>query len=316
VRRGELLAWALAALLPAAAHAQRAVTVRVDNDAFNFWQYPWSRPDEEYTSGVRIGVALDGAAPWTRPVARFLGSCAEGIAPCASHSYELGQDIYTAARPRDASVAPPGSRPDVGVLWIRSTARLARETDLNEMSWTIGITGAPSLAEPAQRFFHSLAPAYNRRITWGNTLPAEPVFSVQYERRRMMFVRALELEPHGGGSLGTLLTEARVGVGARLGRVLQHPWRIGPVDKAFALELAGDATLRAVARNEVLSGTFFRPSHRMTLRPLVSELSGGVRVRWRGLDLSWIAHQTSAEYTVRRAPHVWSTLQLTWRPTR
>lgn len=310
------LALALSLLLPAAARAQRAVTIRLDNDAFNFWQGPWSRPDEEYTSGVRLSLALGGAAPWTRPVARFLGRCAEGTASCVSHSYELGQDIYTAARPGDSSVAPPGSRPDVGVLWIRGTARLARETDLNELGWTIGVTGRPSLAEPAQRLFHSIAPEFNRSIKWGRTLPAEPVFSVQYDRRRMMFVRALEIEPHGGASLGTLLTEARVGISARLGRVLQHPWRIGPVDKAFAFEVTSDATLRAVARNEVLSGTFFHSSARMTLRPLVSELSGGVRVRWRGLDLSWIAHQTGAEYTARRTPHVWSTLQLTWRPSR
>jgi hypothetical protein len=310
------LALALALLLPAAARAQRAVTIRADNDAFNFWQYPWSRPDEEYSSGVRVSVALDGAAPWTRPVARFLGRCADGLAPCVSHSYELGQDIYTAARPKNAAIAPPGSRPDVGVLWLRGTTRLARETDLNELGWTVGITGNPSLAEQTQRLFHAIVPRYNRPITWGTTLPAEPVFSVQYDRRRMMFVRALEIEPHGGASLGTLLTEARFGVGARIGRVLQHPWRIGPVDKAFAFELTGDATLRAVARNEVLSGTFFRSSARMTLRPLVSELAGGVRVRWRGLDVSWIAHQTSAEYTARRAPHVWSTLELTWRPSR
>ena len=32
------------------------VDVRADNDAFNFWQAPWNRPDEEYTSGVRLTV--------------------------------------------------------------------------------------------------------------------------------------------------------------------------------------------------------------------------------------------------------------------
>ena len=32
----------------------RTLTVRADNDAFDFWMYPWNRPDFEYTSGVPL----------------------------------------------------------------------------------------------------------------------------------------------------------------------------------------------------------------------------------------------------------------------
>ncbi len=316
MRRFALLVGACALLHSAEARAQRAVTVRADNDAFNFWQYPWSRPDEEYTSGVRLTVALDGAAPWARRIEMWLGACHDAAAPCASQEYTVGQDIFTAARPRDIPTAPPGARPDAGVLWFSATTRVTREKDFSEAGWTIGVTGEPSLAEPTQHFFHTLAPSYNRPIVWGRELPAEPVFSVQFDRRRRLTAGAMELQPHAGASLGTLLTEARAGIGARVGRDGPRAWRSSSRVGAFTVEFSGDATLRAVVRNEVLSGTFFRPSARMTLRPFVTELAGGTRVRWRDLEASWMAHQTSAEYAARGAPHVWSTLELSWRPSR
>ncbi|MHB1310719.1 MAG: lipid A-modifier LpxR family protein, partial [Gemmatimonadaceae bacterium] len=101
-------------------------------------------------------------------------------------------------------------------------------------------------------------------------------------------------------SLGTLLTELRGGIGASVG-FRRH------------FRLVGDATARGVARSEVLSGTFFRPSERVPLRPLVTEVQFGARGTWRRLSLAWIAHRTSAEYTGRARGHSWSTLQAEWR---
>jgi len=47
----------------ASAQQLQSVSVRADNDAFNFWQAPYRRPDEEYTSGVRGSLVFFGAAP-------------------------------------------------------------------------------------------------------------------------------------------------------------------------------------------------------------------------------------------------------------
>ena len=307
---------ALAALLPRAAHAQRAITVRADNDAFNFWQLPWSRPDEEYTSGVRLNVAVDGTAFWARRFQPLLGACPGAESPCAAHAYGFGQDIYTAVRLRDVPTALPGGRPDAGVLWVSGSTRVERLATLTELSWTIGTTGKPSLAEPMQRFFHSLGPSWNRPITWGRQVPAEPVFAAAWDRRTLAALGALELQPHAGASIGTLLTEARAGVGMRMGAGLSHPWRPHVRERIASVAFVGDATVRGVARNEVLSGAFFRGGPSVPLRPVVTELEGGIRLRWRSVEAAWVAHQTSAEYTSRHSAHAWSTLEASWRPPR
>lgn len=302
--------------LPLAAPAQRAVAVRADNDAFNFWQLPWLRPDEEYTSGVRLTVTLDGAAAWATRIAPLLGACRPADAACRSHSYSFGQDIYTAKRPKWEPIALPGGRPDAGVLWFAARTRVARPTDIAETGWTLGVTGKPSLAEASQRFIHSIAPRYNRPIEWGHEVPAEPVFAVHYDRRRLWSAGPLAVQPHGGASLGTLLTEARAGMSAQLERDVPLPERLARQVGAVNVGVEGDATFRGVGRNAMLSGTFFRSSPHVDLRPLVRELTVGVRVRWRVVDAAWLAHQTSAEHVGRGVPHTWSTLELRWRPDR
>ena len=302
--------------LPLTARAQRAVAVRADNDAFNFWQRPWLRPDEEYTSGVRLTVTFDGAGAWARHIAPLLGACRPADAACASHSYSFGQDIFTAKRPKWEPIALPGGRPDAGVLWFAARTRVTRPSDIAEAGWTLGVTGKPSLAEASQRLMHSLAPKYNRPIEWGEQVPAEPVFAVHYDRRRLLTAGPLAVQPHGGASLGTLLTEARAGMSAQLESVLPLPPRVARLVGGFIVGVEADATWRGVARNAMLSGTFFRSSPHVDLRPLVRELTVGVRMRWRVLDASWVAHQTSAEHVGRGVPHTWSTLELRWRPAR
>lgn len=299
-------------LVARSAAAQRSVTVRADNDAFNFWQFPWTRPDEEYTSGVRLILEDAGAPAWARRVPASLGGCADA-GRCTSHAWSFGQDIYTAARPHGSERAIPGGRPDAGVLWVASDAATVRDADRIDIGWTAGITGKPSLAESMQHFFHTLAPAYNRPIAWEHELPAEPVVAVRADRRWLRSTGVFEAQPHVGGSLGNLLTEARAGVGLRAGHALAHPWKPAVWSNTPSVAFEGDLSLRAVARNEVLNGTLFRSSPHVTLRPFVGELTGGIRVRWRELEMAWVAHQTSAEYTARRGAHGWSTLEAVWK---
>ena len=316
MRRPRVALLLLALVLPARdAAAQRAVSVRADNDAFNFWQAPWNRPDEEYTSGVRLTVDYAGRAWWARGRRGAGGGCEDATTPCAGHSYAFGQDIYTAARSREQLVPPAGSRPDAGVLWLSASSTRASAARVTEVRWTVGVTGKPALAAPMQRFFHDFAPAFNRPIDWTAQLPTEPVFAVSYDQRRSRTVGAVELQPHAGGSLGNLLTEVRVGLGSRIGPGLR-PRGAAPNRRLPTWELVSDATLRGVARNESLSGTFFRPSNRVALRPVVTELQAGLNVRWRALSLAWIAHQTSAEYRTRRGTHAWSTLEAGWSTGR
>ena len=300
------------ALVSTAGNAQRSVRVRADNDAFNFWQAPWNRPDEEYTSGVRLTVEYAGDAWWSGRGSK--SECKGTDGQCATHSYALGQDIYTAVRSRAHPTPAAGARPDAGVLWIAAVNSRWRRGTGTELEWKVGTTGKPALAAPLQRFFHDIAPGWNGPIDWTSQLPAEPVFAVSLDQRRQRDIGAVAFLPHAGASLGNLLTEARVGLGARVGR---DPRRRGPsAGNGISWALTSAVTVRGVVRNEALSGTFFRPSAHVTPRPVVTELRAGVHLRWRGIGLAWNAHQTSSEYTTRSGAHAWSTLEAGWWPGR
>jgi hypothetical protein len=312
--RGALLLSALV-LLPRGAPAQRSVRVRADNDAFNFWQAPWNRPDEEYTSGVRLTVDYEGRAWWAGGRSGGGEECGGTRNTCGGHSYAFGQDIYTAVRSRQRPTPLPGARPDAGVLWLSASNTLVGPDRTTELRWTLGVTGKPALAAPMQRFFHDLGPGWNGPIDWATQLPAEPVFAVSFDQRRARTVGAFELQPHAGVSLGTLLTEARAGLGARLGTNRRPGGRLS-LSQRMTWALESDVTLRGVARNEVLSGTLFRRSARVALRPLVAELQTGLHLRWRGIGLAWVAHQTGAEYLARGRTHAWSSLEAGWWPGR
>ena len=89
------------------ASAQSAVRTRIDNDAFNFWLGPWDRPDEEYSSGVRIAADWAGPAFWSK---RF-GHDAPGCAPERDRPRRrversaLRADVRRGESARDASAA-------------------------------------------------------------------------------------------------------------------------------------------------------------------------------------------------------------------
>jgi lipid A 3-O-deacylase len=305
----------LALVCASAADAQTVVHVRVDNDAFNFWQQPWDRPDEEYSSGVRLSADFRGLpfwAFWMKRGPMMSAPCARPRERCADQSWTLGQDIYTAPRKTGDQTPLPGSRPDAGLFWLQSMLRIARAERLDELGLTIGVTGEPALASTFQRIAHSIASGWTQPVDWTSQLPFEPVFGVAYDSYRLARVGVLELQPHAGASLGNLLTEARVGLGARVGWNMLPPFLSAATEADYGVTVAADATARGVVWNETLSGTLFRASQHVTLRPLVAEWQIGVSARLKQLTLSYVVHQTGAEYTAMTAPHQWSSLQAAW----
>ena len=180
------------------------------------------------------------------------------------------------------------------------------------MGLTIGVTGEPALASTFQRIAHGIASGWTRPIDWTKQLPFEPVFAVSYDMHQLAQVGGLELQPHGGASLGNLLTEARVGLSGRAGWNLAPPFLPTATAADVGVAVVADVTARAVAWNETLSGTLFRPSQHVTLRPVVAEWQIGISARLKHATLSFIAHQTGAEYTSRMTAHQWSSLQATW----
>ncbi len=51
------------------------MSVRADNDAFNFWRGIHDRPDKEYTNGDEVTVEFSAAPWWGRRFASHLAPC-------------------------------------------------------------------------------------------------------------------------------------------------------------------------------------------------------------------------------------------------
>ena len=314
-RRFAFGAWIM--LLPLATGlAQSAVRVRADNDAFNFWQPPWSRPDEEYTSGVRLSADFVGPAWWSRTGSE--GNGTDGVRRFAMRTWSFEQDIFTAERHLNEPLPRPGSRPDAGWLFVQESQRLARLNRLDETRLAVGVVGAPAFAQVTQRIFHGFAAGWQRPIDWSRQLPFEPGVEASYDQRRYVILSGggsttgVELQPHAGASLGNILTEVRAGLGARLGVGLEHPW-VPPRVEATSLAFVADAAIRGVARNEFLSGTMFRSSDRVPLRTTVADLQVGVTASIGRLGVAVVVHQDGPEYRARTAPHQWTAIEMEWR---
>jgi hypothetical protein len=309
VRRALILTLLCATGVP----AQTAVRVRVDNDAFNFWLGPWDRPDEEYSSGVRLSADWAGSAFWSGSASHDALGCSPDRSRCATHTFTLGQDIYTAARHIGDPTPAPGSRPDAGLLWLQESQRISRADRLDETSVTIGVTGEPALASSIQRIVHGYAPGWQRPIDWSKQLPFSTVVGIAYDHTQLWALDALEVQPHAGATVGNLLTEARAGIGLRTGWNLRDAFRPTAPSDRFEFAFVGDAALRAVAWSAVLAGDAFGTNQRVTLRPIVPELQLGFTMRYRRGSVAYIVHQTSAEYTTRNSAHQWSTIQAEWQ---
>ena len=322
---GVVALWCAAA--PAVTRAQAPLTleIRADNDAFNFWQPAPKRPDEEYTSGVRAALQLTGAAPWERWLHPGITRCAAGVSPCATHTYAFGQDIYTGQLVPGDTTPVKGTRPNAGWLFVQESSRIERSRRLDETSVTVGITGPPALGEVMQSFVHGIDPQDNRPINWNTELPFEPGVVLAWDHtERLLAVGdgklfGADFEPHGGASLGNILTEARAGLRVRTGFRMQHPWLPAAVDTADTtpgISFFADATMHAVARNEFLVGTMFRSSPGVDERPFVPEYQVGATFRLEQVSISWVAHQLSSEYFSRTEGHAWSRIEFVYRFAR
>lgn len=324
--RRALAGAALLTALPGAAWAQEEAKSRgvfsltVENDSLS------SGADRNYTSGIRLGYVseaervpdwLQGAGGFTRVL-----SDSEpdfwGIA--------IGQSIFT---PEDISSnpAPPDQHPYAGWLYLqvsigaeedRRDGRIPRFLDTYELE--IGMVGPSAMGEEAQRGIHQWLGAPDPQ-GWDSQLEDELAFAVSYDRRwralRVFgdFFGGLEadLTPSAGASLGTLRTEARAGLAARVGQRIDSDYgpprvrpslagvehfRGGPLSWSIFAGVQG----RAVARNLFLDGNTFEDSASVERNPLVLDMQTGFSVSVGAVRLA---------YT-----YVWRTEEFETQPTR
>lgn len=319
---------ALMAALPCAAFAQDAgdeadskgvFSIVVENDSLS------SGADRNYTSGIKLAYVSEAerVPGWLRGAGGFTRALS-GSEP-DFWGVAIGQSIFTPEN-INAVPAPADQHPYAGYLYLqiglgaeqdRNDGRAPRYLDTYELE--IGLVGPSALGEESQRGIHEWLGAPDPQ-GWDSQLNDEVVFAVSFDRRW----RALrlstdflgleaDLTPSAGASLGTLRTEARVGVAARIGQRIDNdygPPRVrpslagvehfsgGPLSWSVFAGVQG----RAVAQNVFLDGNTFEDSASVDRNPYVADFQTGFSISagdWR------------LAYT-----YVWRTEEFETQPTR
>ncbi|ANP47076.1 lipid A deacylase LpxR family protein [Candidatus Viadribacter manganicus] len=318
----------IAAMSPGAALAQDAeagdkgvFSLVVENDSLS------SGADRNYTSGIKFAyVSQLEEVPGFLSGTRGLTQAISGSDP-DFWGVAIGQSIFT---PEDitANPAPPDQHPYAG--WLYMQIMIGAEEDrpgnlepryLDTYELEFGVTGPSALGEEAQRGIHQVLGAPDPQ-GWDSQLNDEFAFAVSFDRRwrppwaqLSTDVGGLEfdLTPNAGVTLGTLRTEARVGVAARVGWRLDNdygPPRVRPSlagvehfsGGPLSWQVFAGVQGRAVAHNLFLDGNTFEDSASVDRTPLVADFQTGFSVSagdWR------------IAYT-----YVWRTEEFETQPTR
>lgn len=294
----------------AVAQSPRTISLRIDNDAFDFWMLPWNRPDEEYTSGVHITYDGGRAPWWSRMLFGAGQACTIGVGECKTARAEIGQDIYTPAVSRDDPHAASDARANGGWLYLSQTSRTLRESRADEWTLALGVTGPPSLARFTQQVAHSMAPEFNRPTDWTRQIAFEPGGILQYQQRRVAAADAgwlgVDVIPSMTLSAGNVLTAAELGFQTRVGWNLAHPWL--PRPRRSSIVIFAGASSRAVARDIFLDGNTLRPSMRVGHEPLVNAGEAGIELRVRAISLTYRAVSQTRSYARGPNWHPWSSI--------
>ena len=306
---------------PSIAAAQVLTRVDIDNDSFNFWQPPAVRADREYSQGVRVNLLWPTSGGLAR---RLLGGpqlCAgeTAVRDCRRMSVAATQAIYTpdlVLRRRQ-----PFERPFAGWLGMEFGVQRDRVASLRAWSVTLGVTGGPSLGEAAQKGVHRLL-GFPRPDGWDAQLPTELAFALRYDGAHTLLRfeqpstgLRLIMAPTWSARLGTLATDASVGVGITTGLRPPVPWASGARDRGDRWGVFGRAaaTQSAVARNIFLDGTTFSRSARVSRNVLVGDVELGLGLRSPLGIIEWRMHGRGREYRQQPRPHAYSTFSFSVR---
>lgn len=298
------------------------MSIRADNDAFNFWRGIHDRPDKEYTNGDEVTVEVSAAPWWGRRFASHLEPCTGTASPtgrCLTTAFSIGQDMYTPKSSREPRETTDwqDDRPYAAWLYASGEARVLGEESMRTVSLALGVVGPPALGEIAQRTAHRLSGVYDQDpIGWDTQVGFEPgiMVSGRSVRRfvgRMPSGRAvMDFIPQIGASFGNVLTEAEGGFQLRAGTNLSSPWWSNGWSGRAPVELYVLGGLRgeAVAHNITLDGNTLGAGRRVDRVPFVGEYSVGVGGRFGGFVAEWRAVTRSREYTTGPMEHAYSTL--------
>lgn len=270
--------------------------------------------DRYYTNGFKIGVGqqLQALARLLEPASNRILGWLTDVGPNSEAGLFIGQNLYTPGNIRKAE-AQPSDRPWAAWLYLGAVAQRIEDNRLDTVELDLGMVGPAALGKQVQSTWHGFIGAPQPK-GWANQIPNEPAFLIAYLHKQRFGDDHLQVVPHAGITLGTVMTLARVGGIVRAG---EHMTGFGPdtiepggamlqgsikADKGtgatgfgWYVFLGGD--YRLVARNIFLDGTLFRDSPRVDRRNTVYDLTAGFALRYGRLNFSLTQVRRSEEFT-------------------
>lgn len=302
-----------------------ALTVQVENDLFG------GGTDRHYTNGLRVSwVSAENAVPgFVRDIGRLFPLFRDD--GTVRWSVSGGQNMYTPSDIRDSALLRD-DRPYAG--WLYGSLGLSSETDdgIDNLDLTLGVVGPASFADETQKFWHDFIGATEPE-GWDNQLHNEPGFMMSYERQwwRVLGGRAedtgigldVDLSPHAGATVGTVMTYLNGGATVRIGQGLDAeravPPRIRPSlpgsgylsPSGFSWYVFAGAEGRVVGRNIFLDGNTFGTSHKVDRTILVGDLQGGLSVHFGNWRMTYTQVYRTREFDTQDRPTVFGSLAVT-----
>ena len=182
---------------------------------------------------------------------------------------------------------------------------------LDTLELNVGVIGPPALAKQVQTEWHKLIGGPEPR-GWAHQLPTEPGFMLGYLKKVKFGNESVDIIPHVGATVGTIMTFARAGGIVRLGKnlsgfgpdsveaggaMLQGTHAKNPGRPRCEYYLFAGFDVRAVAYNAFLDGNFFRSSPGVDRKPVVYDVLSGLSVRYKTARASFTQIRRSEEFS-------------------
>ena len=292
---------------------ESVITLRVENDIYF--------SDRYYTNGLKLSYTGAGDDFYT---SRLQFAVLNLFVPDGRQAYQtvsIGQKMCVPGEITDPD-PPAWDRPYAGWLYASFGSHLASENRLDSFAVNLGVVGPISLAEDAQKFWHSLIGA-EWPMGWHEQIKNEPGIILSYEHTER-FVRekitenfATDVLGSARAELGNVSTQATLRAFWRFGFNLPYSFQPNRIDSSdgndvqwrpseksadWHLFMYGGGAARFVGYDITLNGNTFADSRSVVPKWLVGEIMAGVSARYKYIqaDLNWTL--TSAEFNNQQYP--------------
>jgi len=225
---------------------RQAWAIQIDDDFLGLAQH-----DRDYTAGLYLTLAGNGAAPRTLPLSQALDSVdrftrfarLRADATSEAHALEIGLRLFTPSD-LEAEHTLPGDRPYATLAYIadsKLTIDASRTTAL-QSSLTLGLLGLP-IVGALHRGLHELIASplpngYSHQISDGG----EPTFRYAISRQHLLASGTRGSRPYSvrygvGGSFG-YLSELNAELAFRSGPLRVPWWSAPPMSPGYAAQPA------------------------------------------------------------------------------